>query len=278
MIDYSQHPYKRLLEFIDTGCQKINEERDFVSHLLSMEQANSIEELVRILNVTFKVLAVIHFGSIKLPSNWYKYLSWENEDKYYVKDLFSFFNKKLLKWYVNLERYPSLDQRAFCIANLRDEYNQYEIVQAIMGVRGFDFPYSIIELNRERNSFFSLINDLEGYTTNNYKYNEVWAKYKTATKVLAGNGRIFDIIDEENLKKHAIDAEKLRLKYKQELEERRRQEKERRKQEIKRKRIKNSISTIKLIDNVGKGIGLVLGNLFLGFIGALFSGLRKGKF
>lgn len=276
MIDYSQHPYKRLLEFIDTGCQKIHEERDFVTHLLSMKQADSIEELVRILNVTFKVLAVIHFGNRTVPSYWYKYLSWGIDDNYYVNDLFSFFNENLLRWCKAQKRNRELNK--LCIANLRDGRNQYPIAEIIIGLKHEMFDAEIIAIERERDNFFYLRREINKYCTNKTTFNGAVNNLGKSAGIIAANGRLFDITEEETTKEYNLDIEKLRLEYKTELEVRLKQEEERRKQEIKRESIENSIVTNKFIDSVGSGIGLIVGNLFLGFIGALFSGLRKGKF
>lgn len=230
-----------------------------------MEQAESIEELVRILNVTFKVLSVIHFGNRKVPSYWYKYSMWGISESDVVRDLFNFFNENILIWYQKQEQNPNMELRALCIANLRNSSNQYKIAEEIISVKLEENAALISVINREKNNFFSLYSELDSYITNNYKYNEVWAKYKTATKVLAGNGRIFDIIEEEILKKHAIDAEKLRLEYKQELEERKRQEEEWEKLKIKGKR--NKIINRIIIC----GITLIIMIPIMSFLDGIFS-------
>ena len=287
MPDNSQYPYTRLLPFIKDGCKQIGEERDFVTYLLSMDQAESIEELVRILNVTFKVLSVIHFGNRKVPSYWYTYSMWGISESDVVRDLFNFFNENILIWYQKQEQNPSMELRALCIANLRNSSNQYKIAEEIIRVKLEENAALISVINREKNNFFSLYSELDSYITNNYKYNEVWAKYKTATKVLAGNGRIFDIIEEEILKKHAIDAEKLRIEYKQELEERKRQEEERRKEEEekKKKEKNNMIITILIILPIlfllmflFSKIGLLGIIIIIGFLGAIPKIFLTGKF
>lgn len=232
MIDYSQHPYKKLLEFIETGCQKTNEERDYVKFLLSMEQAESIEDLVKILNIIFKLLAVIHFGKTVLPQGWYKYTKW-GLDNIYVIDLFSFFNENILRWCISQKRSKVLND--LCIANLRDGRNQYKIAEEITGVTHSKFDDLISKIERIRIKYSMFL--IEFYR---HGKSSVLKRY---IGDLVYYGRILDITEEKTAKECLIDLENLQLKYKQGIYERKILEKEKRKL---------------FISHIFMGIGIVL--------------------
>lgn len=173
MQDYSQYPQRRLLEFIVNGCQQLNEERDFASYLISMEQAESIEEIIGIFNNIYKLLAIIFFESKNPPSYWYKYELWGKENISIVKELFDCLNKSILSL-LKRQNKPTEIQCISCIVNLREGKNTSEIQKAILAIAGDKMTKEVFYLIERRNSHYSLrkkIDSLNRFKKNNYHGN-----------------------------------------------------------------------------------------------------------
>ena len=62
MADYNNYMYKRMLSYIERRSKELNDDRDYIGYILSMEHAESIEKLIKMYNSCFKVLAYLFFG------------------------------------------------------------------------------------------------------------------------------------------------------------------------------------------------------------------------
>ena len=144
MSDYSQHPYRDLLEFIDNGCKQLGEERDFAQILLSMEQAESIEQLIKIYNNIYKLLAAAFFGTRKLPHGWYKPETWGYSNEYLIEELNYCLNDNILKWF-NSQNSKTKELCLKCISNLRESKN----TSAIEGILFKELTPYIDDANKE---------------------------------------------------------------------------------------------------------------------------------
>ena len=231
MIDYSQHPYKSLLDHINNGCQQINESRDFVEYLLSMEQAESIDELTKILNNVIKLLAVIFYGRKTLPNNWYLYDCWGRVPACYMRDLLNFYNENLLLWYKKQEN-PTVEQCTSCIVNLRHSSNTTIIQDEILELAGDNKAENIdFKINVRDGHYETRISiDKLSYKSQNYL-----KTYKTRSRILGNYGRIVDAIEIAFGDKYNINYDKLILDFKNKVEQELKEEEERLKKERKDK-------------------------------------------
>ena len=279
MVDYSNHSYKSLLQFIDDGCKQIGEDRDYVSYLLSMEDAESIEELIKIYNNVFKLLVNIHFGVGNAPKKWDMIETGGKEYRYRVIQLNTYLNENILKWYQRQGVFTH-EQASLCLSNLRKSESTY-VENAIVCSLSKDEQKNIanlISIAEYQDQMRTLVN------TSYSDLDKHISAYKNYSKILAGHGRVFDAAELQFGKRLCIDYEVLAQQYKEEVElkiKREKEEKAREKEEKKKMIIYLAIKAILLIPIVGVGIYLfnLIGGplglfILIGLPGALISYLR----
>ena len=241
MSDIVIDKYSSLLTYIENGCLQINEERDFVTYLKSMEQAESIEEMIGIFDNIYKLLAVIIFNSKNLSQYWYIYEFWAKSEISIVEKLFDFLNENILKWLEKQEK-PTKEQCKKCLVNLREGRNTLIIQNEILAIAGEKVSIEGRIRIENRNALFSIrkkIDNLNRFKEEE-KYNALMKDYKRLSCILADNGHVYDIIECLFAKQHDIDYESLLVQYKEEQNrlkeiaevEQKKKEKEERKRKI----------------------------------------------
>ena len=299
MTDYSQYPQRKLLEFIVNGCKQLNEERDFASYLISMDQADSIEEIISIFNNIYKLMVIIYFENKNPPSYWYKYELWNKEIICLVEDLFDYLNKSILS-YLKRQDQPTEKQCISSIVNLRGGKNISEIQNAILAIEGDKTPKKIFDLIEKRNSHFSLRKKIDYLNLYNRcrksHYYDLMDDYKLLSNILADNGYVFDVIEDTFAQQHnLLDYKTLYAKYKEKQkqlrlkkEEKEKQlrlkteeEEKRKKKEERRKNIQGifvslaALFALVVFTIIITKIGIFGIIILLGLPGALLSYLKK---
>ena len=278
MSNYSMYPYGRLLTYIDNGCQRIGEERDFVQYLLTMDEVDSIEALVKRYDNIFKLLAVIFFGTNKLPYRWYVPETWGYNNEYLVDELNLCFNEKIWRWF-NKQDSPTSELCKKCIANLRDGENYISMKNLFLKSYA-DNDADIIQLIATQHRHYKLIKKLE------LDSKLPKGQYIQSCKVLAWHGRVFDIVEKSLGKTIDVTYDDMAELYQKELEleAKRKKEIERNAKKEEEKRLKRSIIigvlTIPIgllfmiiIDEIGI-FGIII---IIGFIGAIPKLFLTGK-
>ena len=84
MTDYSKYPYSRMLQYIEK--EVLNWERkNHIDYILSMENAETMEKLIDIYNHVFQYLAILFFGTKKVPRDWYIVETWGYKNEYLLE-------------------------------------------------------------------------------------------------------------------------------------------------------------------------------------------------
>ena len=218
MDSYQYHRYHRLLDFIENGCKRRNEERDFVNYLLSMEKAESIEKLVAIYNNIFKLLAVIIYDTNKMPPNWYVVEHMGVGNAYLFKDLVCYFNENILRLYKGYEK-PTEEQLISCLVNLRECDNiklvQEKLLEGLDADADIEFYESLVA---EISLQYRKRNNIERFGKTCINYDWQANLYRDTSKELGGYGRIFDVAEEAFGKEYGFDYNALIDEFKIETE------------------------------------------------------------
>lgn len=279
MDDFNPELYRRLSDFIERGCKQQNIEKNYVEYLFSMEQAESIEKLVKIYNNIFKLLAVIYYGGRNVPYNWYIYERWENEPREMVEELNQYFNDNILRWFKR-QGYPSKEKCALCIINLReckkDGYIAY-IERKIMNVANGNTPKDIYTLAHWRVRYHEQIKEINrlGKADNTYGANIHY--FKCFSKLLAANKHVFDVIEESFAQQHKVNYTELLVQYQKEQEERETRIKVLKEEKEREERERMMSINNALMDRAGSAVGSFLLNLPFAFIGGILGAAKKGK-
>lgn len=227
MIDYNKYPYGRLLMYIDEGCKRIGEKRDFVQYAISMDEVESIEEMINRYNNLYKLLAVIFFGTNKLPASWYNPRTWGYNHEYLVDELNLCLNKSILNW-LKRQKDPTTEMCRICVANLRNNEKYISIGNDFLKEL-FDKDESLNYLLINQNNHYNLLKSIQKVGLYNRNLKETFFQY---AKLLAGNGRIFDILEISICEENGIAYDKLAEQYKKEAELKKKKEEEERKERI----------------------------------------------
>lgn len=229
MNDYSQYPYAGLLKYIDEGCKRLGEERDFVQYLISMNEVESIEEMINRYNNIYKLIAVIFFGTNKLPASWYNPKTWGYNHEYLVDELNLCLNKSILGWLKRQEN-PTTEMCRMCIANLRNN-EKYISVENDFLKEYFDKDESLQILLGVQNDHYNLLKAFED------RFKE---EFIHSSEFLAIKGRCFDIRELSVGEDYNIDYNNLLVQYNERIEKQK-QEEENKVQEKKAKDKKEKI-------------------------------------
>lgn len=193
-------PLSALLDHIEKGCQQINEERNLVDYLLSMEKASSLDELIHKFNNVFKLLCNINFKDKRTPKDWYLYKYWK--DWIYIEVLLCYLNENILSLYKRQGDYSKKQFNKFLI-NLRNCKNRKIIEQEILNI---SHKKCNSKLNNLINNRYELHKNRRGY----YKYESKDLDYYTT---LVGNDYILDEIDYQIVLNYGFNQEKLKEQY-----------------------------------------------------------------
>jgi hypothetical protein len=281
MSNYSSYPYGRLLAYIDNGCQRIGEERDFVQYLITMDEVDSIEALVKRYNNIFKFLAVIFFGTNKLPDRWYVPETWGYNHEYLVDELNLCFNEKIWSWF-NKQDSPTSELCIKCIANLRDGENYISMKNLFLKSYA-DNDADIIQLIATQHRHYKLIKKLE--LDRNYS-KPLKGQYIQSCKVLAWHGRVFDIVEKSLGKTIDVTYDDMAELYQKELEleAKRKKEIERNAKKRRREKLIRSIIIGVLTISIGLLFMIIIDEIgifgiiiMIGFIGAIPKLFLTGK-
>ena len=274
MRDYSNHPYGKLLTYIEEGCQRLKEERDYVNYLLSMERVKSIEELIKIYNNTFKLLAYIFYGTLDFPYYWYYPETWGRFNYLLAEDLNCFFNENILKWYKRQEN-VTVEQCQQCLSNLRGGANAHAVEIEIIDGFCTNEEIELVSLSYIINRHFSLLKDVATKTKNRQG---LIHNYISCSKELAAYGRIFDIVETSFGEDFDISYDGLAEQYKSECELA-----EQRKKVVAKKR-KNKTGLMNalfmpnpIMDKVGGTLFSIILSLPLAFLGAVLPFGKGGR-
>ena len=275
MKDYSNHPYKKLLSYIEERCQRLNEKRDYVGYLLSMECAKSIEELIKIYNLIYKLLAVLILQSYILPKNWYNIKSLGIGNAYLFEDLNRFFNEHLLRLFKTASQ-PTQEERLSFIVNLRACDNTQDMLNQMLEDSNTDFRNEYGFVIAKILVYPRLKKEIEQY----YRLSEnasIMKEYKDCYKVFAAHHRLLDVAENLFWKEYGLDCDGLIAEYIKDLKEQKEKANQRESEKKKTNR-QDSLSMLTSQLN-GAADALLAGALSipLGFVGALFSICRKGK-
>lgn len=193
-------PLSALLDYIEKGCQQINEERNFVDYLLSMEKETSLDELIHKFNNIFKLLCNINFKDKRTPKDWYFYKHWTNRN--YVEILLCYLNENILSLFKRQGDYSQEQLNTFII-NLRDCKNIKKVEQEILKIANIKYnskQYKLISVRNEINKIRRL------YYIDEFNIIESY-------KPLVGDGYIFDEIDIQIINKNGYSREEIMQSY-----------------------------------------------------------------
>ncbi len=272
MVDYSKYSCSRMLQYIEERSRQLGKD-NHIDYILSMEKAESIEELINKYDHTYQFLAILIFGTKEVPRYWYKPEMWGCDNIYLVDELDNYFNECILKWFQKQES-PTDLQALNCISNLRHSDNAHSIEERIESVSTPKADKGLPFLKYVRNRQYNVRKKLEGYC----KDQEFFKKeYMRLTRYLAAHGRILDVVDIYFGREYGLRYENLIEDYKKDLAEEREREEERKKLEKEEKIRQAMASSTETIDKVGGFLGSFLLSIPFGFLGAVFSNIRKGK-
>ena len=199
-INNSLPPLSALLDYIEKGCQQINEKRNFVDYLLSMEKASSLDELINKFNNVFKLLCNINFKDKRTPKDWYFYKHWTNRN--YVEILLCYLNENILSLYKRQGDYSKKQFNKFLI-NLRNCKNRKIIEQEILNISHKKYNSRLYNLINNKSELHKIRG---GY----FKYESKHLDYYTT---LVGNDYILDEIDTQINQIYGYDQEYLMENY-----------------------------------------------------------------
>lgn len=291
MKDYSKHPYRWLLSYIEKRCQKLKEEKDFVSYLLSMECAESIEELITIYNTIYKLLAVLILQSYTLPEYWYITKTLGIGNAYLFDELKQFFNDNLLRLFKAVVQ-PTKEERVSFISNLRECSNTLNVLNQMLEVSGEDFREEYGFVIAKILSCPRCKKEIEQHYYLSESDHKITA-YKDCYKVLAAHHRLFDIAETLFWKQYGLDCDGLAKQYKKECElaelkekestsgEQRKMESALAEENVKTKRrnvfLDALFMPIPIMDKVGGTLFSILLSLPLAFLGAILPFGKGGR-
>lgn len=213
MTDYRQHRYEILLEYIDKGRQQFGEEADFAEYLLSMEEAPSINNLIKIYNTIYQLLIAVRLNTRKVPKGWYTPYLWGTKHEYNIELLNQYLNENILRWFVK-QAAPTADQCRCCLANLRVCNNiesvYYKILCNSIYKEEIAKENIIIKINYH---YSNRIEYIKNYSGKAY----LLKRYIDNSKFLAAYGRIFDVSEIAFGKENGVSYENFAEEYRNNL-------------------------------------------------------------
>ncbi len=215
-----------MLSYVERRCKELNEDKNYVEYILSMERAESIERLIKLYGNCYKVLAYLFYGSKTIPSNWFVTDTWGYKNGWIVDELNYCLNENILRLYKRQENITD-EQAIMCISNLRNAINTREIETEILSTSNPNVDCEIGNLSRIRNSHHKIRKGFQKeYIESNYVPN---------LACLVAHGYILDAVDTSIGKISCISYDNLIEIYNKPIEERKKREEEKQKK-IKKER------------------------------------------
>lgn len=279
MKDYSNHKYHYLFEYIEDGCKRMNEKRDFAGYLLSMERAASIREMISIYDNIYTLLAVLILGTHKLPKEWYNKATLGIGNNWLFSNLADFFNYNVLRVFKAYKN-PPIQFYYYCLANLREEgFAKLVDSEIILNVNTDKFK----ELKTIMSARVQQYSRRTSTKLFDIDYNSMeLLQFKNASKILAHYNRHFDVAETLFAKKYDIKYEELPEQYLRDLEELKKREEERARE---RKRLKEEASSSSyshyyvpssgVLDDAGELLGSLILGLPFAFLGGIIGSMKK---
>ena len=252
MADYSAYPYGRMLSYIERRCTELGDDKKYIEYILSMENAESIERLIKMYSSCYKVLAYLFFGTKKLPYAWYNTETWGYNYGWLIDELNYCLNENILKWYKRQES-PSNKQTLSALSNLHESKNIVTVQNEILKISTPQADNGVKTLFYIRDKQYDMRNK-----NSNYRYNE--HDYLYCSGYLAAHGHIFDIIEIRFGKDLGISYDNVEIEYKKGVErkEKRKEEKEKKKRDKKRNEFLIKVLSFLIVIPIVIGIGAIL--------------------
>lgn len=278
MENYSKYSCSHMLKYIEERSRELGRD-NHIDYFLSMQNVNSIEELMEIYNNLFKFLAILFFGTNKVPKKWYvPEISNCYNRTLYIEELNTYSNECILKWF-RRQKSPTDKQALICISNLRNSNNTFgienEIIKATKNKTDIDFN----RLIGSRNNQYELRKKLEG-ACDYRKIHE--SEYLKLTRYLAAHGRILDaaeiyFAEDEGIKYESVTEDYIR-ELKDEFIQKKKLNVKRGIERSEEKRNHNMMSAMSIIDNLAAPFFSLLLAIPFGLFGGIFSSMKKGKY
>lgn len=260
MADYSAYPYGRMLSYIERRCTELGDDKKYIEYILSMENAESIERLIKMYGSCYKVLAYLFFGTKKLPYAWYNTETWGYNNGWLIDELNYCLNENILKWYKRQEDVTD-EQALKCIVNLRNAKNTDAVQSCILVNSTPQVDNGIRHFTHVRNNFYKLRNKMfKGISAS-------WEKgyYISYLRYLAFHGHILDVSEMAFCRDGRIKYDNLIEEYKIEVVEAKKRAEERRKK-IKEEQRRHELS---IGSNVLDSVFSTAGDMALSFLFSL---------
>lgn len=275
MKDKSLFSYSKLLEAVEIASQQYEIEGEFVQRLLSMEDATSINYMIKTYNNIIKILSISNFESKTVPMLWYQIDCWKNMYQNLYHDLNQYFNECILSWFKNQDK-PTDVQYKTAISNIRYSANA-ETIQSDIS--------KIYHDNEDNHIYYFSILKQQHYFQNNInqkgKLNMNYSNYITDyifySNRLAVDGHIFDIVENEFAKQHDINYEQQLAQYKEALKRKEILKKEEQKKKERELSLKYVEGFSKVINPICEVIFSWLLALPFGLLGGIFSSMNKRR-
>ena len=245
MTDYSQYPYGRMLQYIEKRCIELGW-NNRIDYVFSMEKAESMEKLIDKYNHVFQYLAILFFGTRKVPRGWYEPKSWGYKKEYLLEELNYYLNENILKWYKRLEN-PTNKQALSAISNLREAKNTVAVERELLSLSTPNAYNGVDTLIKNREKLYELREKLGGYSNQSL----VKSEYLSRSQYLAAHEYIFDIIEISLGKDYDISYDNLIPQFKKYVETREKELEEERLKAKKIKKIKYILLTIFICSILG---------------------------
>ena len=188
MADYSKYPYGRMLKYIES--QSIQQKKDnHLNYILSMEKAESMAKMIEIYNHTFQYLAILFFGTQKVPDGWYDLKTWGNDKEYLLEELNYFLNENILHWFERLDN-PTNEDSLSAISNLRQAKNTDDIESKLLNLSNPE-AYNGVKILINNRRRLHLLRERSELLSKPHLVNQ----YLSCAKYLAAHGYLFDIIE-----------------------------------------------------------------------------------
>ena len=269
MTDYSKYPYSRMLQYIEKRSLELGR-KNHIDYILSMEKAETMEKLIDIYNHAFQYLAILFFGTRKVPHGWYIVETWGYKNDYLLEELNWCLNENILRWFKRQES-PSNELTLSALSNLHKSKNIVIVQNEILKISTPQADYGVKTLFYIRDKQYDMRRP-----NSNYRYNK--HDYLYCSGYLAAHGHIFDIIENTCGKNLGISYDNVAIDYKKEVErEEKRKEDERIELEKEKRKILIGKITIGvliipiaiLICYIMHEVGLIGIIIIIGFIGAI---------
>ena len=240
-----------MLQYIEKRCIELGWS-NHIDYILSMEKAETMEKLIDIYNHAFQYLAILFFGTKKVPRDWYIVETWGYKNDYLLEELNWCLNENILRWFKR-QKSPSNELTLSALSNLHKSKNIVIVQNEILKISTPQADYGVKTLFYIRDKQYDMRRP-----NSNYRYNK--HDYLYCSGYLAAHGHIFDIIENTCGKNLGISYDNVAIDYKKEVEreEKRKEEKEKKKRDKKRNEFLIKVLSFLIVIPIVIGIGAIL--------------------